>query len=152
MFQSLMTGVLEKCFGISDVKQFMQSTTNGMTLFATTRSTTYSLLIKMHLPITPMQQGGTPMNKEPVALVLSGKRFRIVQHFYNSRNLGESWWKTLQRVFMGWLLTDYRYAHYLDDIWDDDNFLSVEETTKFLQGLGLADEDGNIITEENIND
>jgi hypothetical protein len=53
---------------------------------------------------------------------------------------------------MGWLLTDYRYAHYLDDIWDDDNFLSVEETTKFLQGLGLADENGNIITEENSND
>jgi hypothetical protein len=92
------------------------------------------------------------MNKEPVALVLSGKRFRIVQHFHNSRNLGESWWKTLQRVFMGWLLTDYRYAHYLDDIWDDDNFLSVEETTKFLQGLGLVDENGNIITEENSND
>ena len=89
------------------------------------------------------------MNKEPVALVLSGKRFRIVQHFYNSRNMGESWWKTLQRVFMGWQLTDVRYAQYLDSLFNDDNFLSVEETTRFLQGLGLADEDGNIITEEN---
>jgi hypothetical protein len=89
------------------------------------------------------------MNEEPVALVLSGKRFRIVQHFYNSRNMGESWWKTLQRVFMGWQLTDVRYAQYLDSLFNDDNFLSVEETTRFLQGLGLADENGNIITEEN---
>jgi hypothetical protein len=96
-----------------------------------------------------MQQGGTPMNKEPVALVLSGKRFRIVQHFYNSRNMGESWWKTLQRVFMGWQLTDVRYAQYLDWVFNDDNFLSVEETTRFLQELGLVDENGNIITEEN---
>lgn len=89
------------------------------------------------------------MNKEPVALVLSGKRFRIVQHFYNSRNMGESWWKTLQRVFMGWQLTDVRYAQYLDWVFNDDNFLSVEETTRFLQELGLVDENGNIITEEN---
>ena len=91
------------------------------------------------------------MKEEPVQLVLSGKRFRIVQHFHNSRNMGESWWKTLQRVFMGWLLTDYRYAHYLDDIWDS-NFMSIEETNKFLQELGLVDENGKIITEENSND
>ena len=88
------------------------------------------------------------MNKEPVAVVLSGKRFRIVQHFYNSGNMGESWWKTLQRVFMGWQLTDVRYAQYLDSLFNDDNFLSVEETTRFLQELGLVDENGNIITEE----
>lgn len=92
------------------------------------------------------------MKEEPVQLVISGKRFRIVQHFYNSRNLGESWWKTLQRVFMGWQLTDVRYAQYLDSLFNDDNFLSVEETTRFLQELGLADENGNIITEENSND
>lgn len=92
------------------------------------------------------------MKEEPVQLVISGKRFRIVQHFYNSRNLGESWWKTLQRVFMGWQLTDVRYAQYLDSLFNDNNFLSVEETTRFLQELGLADENGNIITEENSND
>ncbi len=89
------------------------------------------------------------MKEEPVQLVVSGKRFRIVQHFYNSRNLGESWWKTLQRVFMGWQLTDARYAHYLDSIWDDCNYMSIEETNKFLQELGLVDENGKIITEEN---
>jgi len=91
------------------------------------------------------------MKEEPVQLVISGKRFRIVQHFYNSRNLGESWWKTLQRVLMGWQLTDSRYARYLDDIWNSD-FMSIEETNKFLQELGLVDENGNIITEENSND
>jgi len=92
------------------------------------------------------------MNEEPVQLVLSNKKFKLVQHFHNSRNMGESWWKTLQRVFMGWQLTDVRYAQWLDSLMNDDNFLSVEETTKFLQELGLADKDGNIITEENSND
>ena len=92
------------------------------------------------------------MKSEPVELVLSNKKFRIVQHFYNSRNLGESWYMVFKRLAMGWVLTDYRYAHYLDSIFDEKEFMSVEETTKFLQGLGLADENGNIITEENSND
>ena len=92
------------------------------------------------------------MKSEPVELVLSNKKFRIVQHFYNSRNLGESWYMVFKRLAMGWVLTDYRYAHYLDSIFDEKEFMSVEETTKFLQGLGLADENGNIITEEKSND
>jgi hypothetical protein len=45
-------------------------------------------------------------------------------------------------------------------LWDEDKFLSVEETNKFLQAIGLVDENGNIIvdkdgitiTEENSND
>ena len=90
--------------------------------------------------------------EEPVQLVLSNKKFRIVQHFYNSRNIGESWYMVFKRLAMGWVLTDYRYAHYLDSMFDEKEFMSVEETTKFLQGLGLADENGNIITEENSND
>ena len=90
--------------------------------------------------------------EEPVQLVLSNKKFKIVQHFYNSRNLGESWYMVFKRLAMGWVLTDYRYAHYLDSMFDEKEFMSVEETTKFLQGLGLADENGNIITEENSND
>jgi hypothetical protein len=94
-----------------------------------------------------MQQGGTPMNKEPVALVLSGKRFRIVQHFYNSRNMGESWWKTLQRVFMGWQLTDVRYEQWLDSLMNDNEFLSIEETNEFLRELGILDDNYNLITE-----
>lgn len=89
------------------------------------------------------------MKSEPVELVLSNKKFKIVQHFYNSKNLGESWYRTLQRVFMGWQLTDMRYAQYLDSLMNDDDYMSVEETTKLLQGLGLMDENGNIITEEN---
>lgn len=90
--------------------------------------------------------------EEPVQLVLSNKKFKIVQHFYNSRNIGESWYMVFKRLAMGWVLTDYRYAHYLDSMFDEKEFMSVEETTKFLQGLGLADENGNIITEENSND
>ena len=92
------------------------------------------------------------MMEEPVQLVLSNKKFKIVQHFYNSRNIGESWYMVFKRLAMGWVLTDYRYAHYLDSMFDEKEFMSVEETTKFLQGLGLADENGNIITEENSND
>lgn len=100
------------------------------------------------------------MKSEPVELVLSNKKFRIVQHFYNSRNIGESWYRVFKRLAMGWMLTDYRYAHYLDSLWDEDKFLSVEETNKFLQAIGLVDENGNIIvdkdgitiTEENSND
>ena len=90
--------------------------------------------------------------EEPVQLVLSNKKFKIVQHFYNSRNLGESWYMVFKRLAMGWVLTDYRYSFYLDSMFDEKEFMSVEETTKFLQGLGLADENGNIITEENSND
>jgi hypothetical protein len=33
-------------------------------------------------------------------------------------------------------------------MFDEKEFLSVEETTRFLQELGLVDENGNIITEE----
>ena len=90
--------------------------------------------------------------EEPVQLVLSNRKFKIVQHFYNSRNIGESWYMVFKRLAMGWVLTDYRYAHYLDSMFDEKEFMSVEETTKLLQGLGLLDESGNIITEENSND
>ena len=90
--------------------------------------------------------------EEPVQLVLSNRKFRIVQHFYNSRNIGESWYRVFKRLAMGWMLTDYRYAHYLDSMFDEKRYMGVEETTKFLQGLGLLDENGNIITEENSND
>lgn len=86
------------------------------------------------------------------ALYISGKRFKITQHFYNSKNLGESWYKSLQRVFMGWQLTDMRYAQYLDSLMNDHNYMSIEETNEFLQSLGLVDENGKIITEENSND
>ena len=81
------------------------------------------------------------------ALYISGKRFKIVQHFHNSRNLGESWWKTLQRVFMGWQLTDMRYAQYLDSLMNDNEFLSIEETNEFLRELGILDDNYNLITE-----
>lgn len=92
------------------------------------------------------------MKSEPVELVLSNKKYKVVQHFYNGRNLGDDWLFLVKRFIMGQWLTDCRYAHYLDSIWDEDKVLSVEETTKFLQGLGLMDKNGKIITEENSND
>ena len=100
------------------------------------------------------------MKSEPVELVISNKKYKVVQHFYNGRNLGDSWLFIVKRFIMRQWLTDYRYAHYLDSLWDEDKFLSVEETNKFLQAIGLVDENGNIIvdkdgitiTEENSND
>lgn len=93
------------------------------------------------------------MKSEPVELVLSNKKFRIVQHFYNGRNLGDNWLFLIKRLMMNQWLTDYRYAHYLDTTWDKHpEFLSIEQTIKFLQALDLVDENGNIITEENSND
>jgi len=55
------------------------------------------------------------MNKVK-ALVISNSKYRIVQHYRNAINLGDSLLFITKMAVQGHLLTDEKYKQYLDDL------------------------------------
>jgi hypothetical protein len=55
------------------------------------------------------------MNKVK-ALVTSSRKYKIVQHFRNGINWGDSWWFITKMAIQGHLLTDEKYEKHIQDL------------------------------------
>jgi len=66
------------------------------------------------------------MKDQPVQLNPSFSKFRVIQHYRNGRNLGDTYFFITKMLLKCNLLTDSKYAHYLDDIWDTDTTTQKE--------------------------
>jgi len=76
------------------------------------------------------------MNKVK-ALVTSNSKYKIVQHYRNGINLGDSFLFITKMALRGHLLTDESYSSYLEELFheqDDDTsiYLSLEEVQALL--------------------
>jgi len=66
------------------------------------------------------------MNKAK-ALVISNSKYKIIQHYRNGINLGDSLLFITKMAIQGHLLTDKRYACYLETLYDPTHELYIGE-------------------------
>jgi len=74
------------------------------------------------------------MNKVK-ALVTSNSKYRIVQHYRNGINIGDDLLFITKMALRGHLLTDKKYAQYIDDLFRNDEEpvrFTIEELKELL--------------------